>query len=288
MAHLSCENLPVAGTVSWISIAPVKGMRIQAIEEIDLTRQGAPGDRAFFLVDSKGAMVNGKRFGALMEIVPSHDPATGRLSLTFPERQVVEDQVELGQPEPVTFFGQHVRARPAGGPFSEAVSKHVGSEVRLMARPEGRPAVDRGKWGGVSLLGVASLNQLRSDGHEFNCAAAEVERSKAPGVDPDPGPIDYRRFRMTFGIEGTGPYEEDDWVSREIRVGDARVRVGGHTGRCAVTTRDPDSGTTDLKVLHFLRYSRNEVDSHEALPFGIYGEVIEPGTVRLGDQVSLL
>ena len=32
---------------------------------------------------------------------------------------------------------------------------------------------------------------------------------------------------MTFGIDGTEPYEEDGWVGSEVRVGDALVKVAG-------------------------------------------------------------
>ncbi len=35
----------MAGTISWISIAPVKGMRIQALDAAQLTADGVPGDR---------------------------------------------------------------------------------------------------------------------------------------------------------------------------------------------------------------------------------------------------
>lgn len=272
----------MAGAVSWISIAPVKGMRIQAREAVRVGPDGVPGDRAFILVESNGAMVNGKRHGGLMEIIPAHDPEAGMLRLDFPDGHSIEAEVESGEPEPITFFGEPAAARAVAGPFSEAISSHVGADVRLMLRPEGRAGTDRGKWGGVSLLGEASLESLRASGRDFNCSQPAGDRDA-----PDPGPIDPRRFRMTFGIEGTAPYEEDEWVTREIMVGPVRVRIGGHTGRCAVTTREPETGTTDLKTLHFLRHSRNEVDSLEPLPFGIYGQVLEPGEVRLGDPVGL-
>lgn len=267
--------------MSWINFAPVKGMRVKALERVELKMEGVPGDREFFLVDSEGAMVNGKRHGSLMEVVPDHDPANRFLRLAFPEGSEVEAEVELGAPEPVTFFGEPETARPVNGAFSEAISDHVGAKLRLMVRPEGRAGVDRGKLGGVTLLGLASLESLREAGRDFSC-----ERENVDTTEGDPGPIDQRRFRMTFGVEGTEPFEEDQWVGQEIRVGDALVRGGGHVGRCAVTTRDPDSGETDLKTLHFLRHSRSEVESFEPLPFGIYGEVLEPGKVGIGDTVG--
>ena len=137
----------MAGTVSWISFAPVKGMRVQALDEVELTSLGVPGDRAFFLADDKGAMVNGKRLGSLMEVVPEHDPLAGTLSLRFPDGSEVGGEVITGAPETVTFFGNEETARPVAGQFSAAISEHVGQELRLMASPEGRGGVDRGKVG---------------------------------------------------------------------------------------------------------------------------------------------
>jgi uncharacterized protein YcbX len=270
-------------TIAWINFAPVKGMRVQPLESVALTSDGVPGDRAFFLADPEGAMVNGKRFGSLMEVIPLHDRKAGSLALTFPDGSTVRGKVALGEPEAVTFFGQPEMARPVGGEFSAAISEHTGADLRLMASPEGRSGVDRGRWGGVTLLGAASLESLREAGRDFSCA----ETDSSAG-DPDPGPIDQRRFRMTFGLDGSDPYEEDSWVGQQVRIGGALVKVGAHVGRCAVTTRDPESGATDLKTLHFLKYSRDDVESFEPLPFGVYGEVVEPGEVRLGDRVALV
>jgi uncharacterized protein YcbX len=268
-------------TVSWINFAPVKGMRVQPLEAVELSVDGVPGDREFILVDGDGAMVNGKRHGSLMEVVPKRDRKAGTLSLDFPDRVTVTGEVALGEPESITFFGQPEQARPVMGEFSAAISRHTGADLRLMT-PVGRAGVDRGRWGGVTLLGSNSLASLRDAGRDFNCGQGDMAQG-----DPDPGPIDQRRFRMTFGLDGTDPYEEDSWVGHEVRIGDALVRVAAHVGRCAVTTRDPESGTTDLRTLHFLKHSRDEVESFEPLPFGVYGEVIAPGAVRLGDRAGL-
>ncbi len=256
-------------------------MRIESLDQAELTKQGIPGDRAFFLVDGKRRMVNGKRFGALMSIVPEHDREGRRLSLGFPGGRC-SAPIELGDPQAVTFFGLQVQARPVIGPFNEAISEHVGHELRLMERPENRPAVDRGAIAGVTLLGAASIERLQE-------RASEFERDREPAEDRlDPGRIDHRRFRMSLEFDGPGPHEEDGWVGREVRIGDAVVAVGGHVGRCAVTTRDPESGTSDLRTLHYLKAYRDQVPSEEPLPFGVYARILEPGTVRLGDRVSPL
>ena len=90
---------------------------------------------------------------------------------------------------------------------------------------------------------------------------------------------------MSFGIEGIGPHEEDSWLQRHVRIGGATIVPRGNVGRCVVTTRDPDTGERTLDTLGALARYRNDVATTEPLPFGVWGEVAEPGRVRLGDAV---
>jgi MOSC domain-containing protein len=256
------------GSVAWIAFAPVKGLRLQHRDEVDITEDGIAGDRAFFVVDERGAMVSVTRLGPLAAVVADHDASAQTLSLRFPDGAEVAGPVELGEPEPVRFYGLNLRARPLNGAFAEALSEHCGTPLRLVAAPPERIGVDRGRDGAVTLLSIGSLERLRE-------AAGETEA------------VDGRRFRMTFGIEGLEAHEEDEWVDREVRVGGARVRVAGNVGRCAATTRQPDTGVVDFKTLHYLKAYRDEVETTEPLPFGVHARVVEPGHVRVGDAVAL-
>jgi hypothetical protein len=98
--------------------------------------------------------------------------------------------------------------------------------------------------------------------------------------------VDDRRFRMTIEVEGVDAHAEDSWIGERVRIGAALVRFRGNIGRCMVTTRNPDTGAVDLQTLHALADYRRHVDSSEPLPFGIYGEVLAGGTVRVGDPVE--
>ena len=86
-------------------------------------------------------------------------------------------------------------------------------------------------------------------------------------------------------FDGIDAHAEDGWVGRRVRIGEAEVTFNGHVGRCLTTNRDPDSGAVTLPTLDVMRAYRGELDRTEPLPFGIYGEVVSPGTVRLGDAV---
>jgi hypothetical protein len=87
-------------------------------------------------------------------------------------------------------------------------------------------------------------------------------------------------------VDGLDAHEEDGWLDRDVRVGEALVRVLGNVGRCAATTRQPDTGVVDFKALHYLKAYRDEVPTTEPLPFGVHARVIEPGRVRVGDGVA--
>ena len=247
-------------------ITPIKGLRVTPRPEVMLDRGGVHENRRFYLVDEHGTMVNGKQFGELSRLIAEYRDADRRLTVVFPGGARVSGTVATGREIDARFFRLTVRGRLVPGPWSEAISAYVGRPLRLVAAESGRIGVDRGTRGAMSLVSGASLERL-----------AEVAGDSA---------IDPRRFRMLVEVDGVAPHGEDAWVGRRVRVGDALVRFHGHVGRCLVTSRDPDSGDIDLPTLDLLREYRGEEESTEPLPFGIYGEVVEPGAVRVGDPVE--
>ena len=99
-------------------------------------------------------------------------------------------------------------------------------------------------------------------------------------------PVDGRRFRMMFEIEGVAAHAEDDWIGGSVRVGSAEIAINGDVGRCVVTSHDPDTGVTDLDTLGTL--ARYRPDGRvEPLPFGVYGTVTVPGRVSVGDTLRV-
>jgi uncharacterized protein YcbX len=212
-------------------------------------------------------MVNGKIVGELQTVVADYRHDERSLTLTFADGAAVGGVVELGEPIDVRFFSRPARARTVLGPWSQALSEQLGRPLRLVDSAGGRRAVDRGRAGAVSLISRASLARL----------------ARAAGT----GDVDARRFRMLVEIDGVAAHEEDSWLGTPVRIGAALVRFGGHVGRCLVTSRDPETGVVDLPTLDVLRDYRGDLDTTEPLAFGVYGEVLEPGAVAVGDAVSL-
>jgi uncharacterized protein YcbX len=93
---------------------------------------------------------------------------------------------------------------------------------------------------------------------------------------------DVRRLRPNILIGGVADGEvERDWPGRALAVGDALIGIHSLRERCIVTTIDPDSGAQDLDVL---RAINAEFDGRIALN----SWVIKPGTIRVGDPVTLV
>lgn len=254
----------VEGRVVRISIAPVKALGLVHPEEVELTRAGVAGDRRFWLVDESGRLANDKNFPRLVQVRPEWDEATRRLALRFPEGEKVAGVVEPGEPVAAELYGEPHPSRAVPGPWQAALSRFVGTPLTLLWSEDG--AVDRGVEGGaVSLVSRASLERLRVE--------ADAE-----------GPVDGRRFRMLFELDGIGEHEEDEWIGRRVELGAAVVAPTGDVGRCAVTTHDPDTGLVDLDTLKVLARYRPGARS-EPLPFGVHGAVVRPGRVRVGDPV---
>jgi hypothetical protein len=242
-------------------------MRLVSVDAIELETTGVRGDRRFYLVDDEGQLVNAKRVPALLTVRADVDE--GRLVLRFADGTTVGGEVsQLGERVETNFYGRPVSGRLVEGPWSEALSELAGGPVRVAQTEREGDGVDRGRRAGASLLSTGSLEALR--------AAAGADR-----------PVDGRRFRMTIGVDAAEPHVEDSWIGSRLRLGGAAVVVRAHVGRCAVTTRDPDTGVRDLDTLGTIATYRGDVPTREPLPFGVWCEVVEPGHVAVGDPVEV-
>jgi hypothetical protein len=92
--------------------------------------------------------------------------------------------------------------------------------------------------------------------------------------------VDRRRFRANIYVSGVEGLTERDWTGRALHVGDAVIGVRQVRGRCVMTTFDPDTLEQDVSVL---RKIYDELDGRTALDC----YVIEPGRIRVGDQVRV-
>jgi hypothetical protein len=135
-----------------------------------------------------------------------------------------------------------------------ALAAHFGDGVLLMKQYSGVFDVMP-----LSLLTVQSVEQL----------SASIELPLTPS-----------RFRPNIVIDSpaSGSFPEDSWTGSVLKIGGLRFRVDQRDKRCVMVNVDPELLTSDSRVLRAIATERDA-------RFGVYGTVVEPGEIAVGDSV---
>ena len=249
-----------------IYYAPVKSLALARLERARLDKPGIPGDRAFVVIDDRGALVTQREHFPLVQVRAAYDVDRDQLALSFPDGTVAEGVPEPGAPvRVIEFWADPVEAQEARGTWDDALSTFAGRPLRLA-----RPAPGRA-----------------FDGYPLSICSREslAAFAGAAGVAQDDG----RRFRQNIYISGVGgPHQEDSWIGGEVRIGDAVARVKRKDGRCVITTRDPDTGDHALNSLKIIASYREGDDEERGVNFGVYCTIIQAGQAQIGDEVMPL
>lgn len=96
--------------------------------------------------------------------------------------------------------------------------------------------------------------------------------------------LDPLRFRPNLLVEAAGGdgagFPEDAWVGRELAIGGLRMRVDQRDERCVMINANPATTERDLPLL-------KAAGAENAACAGVYGSVVAPGRVSVGDEVVL-
>lgn len=167
-----------------------------------------------------------------------------------------------GEPLPThvrTPTGTHVELRSVQ--LRREVAERFGSDVELMNLRHG--IFDDASVSVISLATIAGIGD-------------------EAGVN-----LDRRRFRANIVLETRDrePFFEDGWVGGTLVFGNREPRpavmVTVRDVRCKMINLDPDTAIQDKRVLKtVVRMNKNNA--------GVYGTVVQTGTIRVGDPVSLV
>ena len=89
------------------------------------------------------------------------------------------------------------------------------------------------------------------------------------------------RWRANLWLDGLSPWEEFDWMDREVQIGEAILIPRERTGRCLATHSNPETGERDADILSAL-------DTWGHRDFTVRAEVVRSGMITAGDSVVLL
>ncbi|MGE5278142.1 MAG: MOSC domain-containing protein [Acidobacteriota bacterium] len=237
------ELAEVVGQLVALRRFPIEPLGGEAPDEVAVRPDGAVGDRVFGLVDERDGQ----------PLTWKSAPELLLFSARFLEALVVED------------LESWTRVRvPDGREFSLAdpewlaeASRRLGRPVRLRRVAPGSP--------GRGLLHLISRETLRF-----------VERVYGSAVEP-------QRLRANFVIDlpGAKAFEEDEWVGRQIRIGDTLCEVEAPSQGCLATSYRPAAGPGDASMLDGLLKVRGG-------SLGLQVRATRGQRIRVADPVSLV
>jgi MOSC domain-containing protein len=119
-------------------------------------------------------------------------------------------------------------------------------------------------------------------------AVSVISLATIAGIGREAGlDLDRRRFRANIVVETEGcePFLEDEWVGRRLVFGDRdprpAVSVTMCDARCMMLNLDPETAEQDARIMKtVVRLNKNNA--------GVYATVVQSGTIRVGDRVSLV
>jgi uncharacterized protein YcbX len=290
------------GSVAGLWRFPVKSMRGERLEQAELTAQGVVGDRAYALIDADtGKVVSAKSVRLFPDLLDCRaafvePPQSGRQAP--PVRIALPDgtSVTSGSSDANRVLSAHFRrdvtlARAAPEDFT--IDQYHPDVEDL--DPEGHRDILVEQKLGSAFFAQAGLASPVPVGSFFDLFPLSVLTTSALERLNELQPqsrFDQRRFRMNVivGTQEAG-FVENNWVSRELMIGDAvRLRVALPDPRCVMTTLAQDDLPKDTDVLRTLtRHNRVQVGAAGRFPCaGVYAVVEAPGTMRTGDLVVLI
>ncbi|KLN59475.1 hypothetical protein WH96_17650 [Kiloniella spongiae] len=102
----------------------------------------------------------------------------------------------------------------------------------------------------------------------------DLERVVRNSVDP-------MRFRGNLYIQGLKAWEENNWIGKEIRVGDITLAIKSHIGRCSATNVNLDTADVDLNIPKSLQAGFGHRN------MGIYASVKTGGLIQKNAPVTI-
>ncbi len=167
-----------------------------------------------------------------------------------------------------------------GEPLPTHVRTPAGTHVELRSVELQREIADR--------LGSSVELMNLKHGIFDDASVSVISLGTIDGIGGEVGvELDRRRFRANIVLETRDrePFLEDGWVGGTRVFGHSEpkptVSVTARDVRCKMINFDPDTGTDDDRVLKtVVRLNENNA--------GVYGTVVQTGTIRVGDPVSLV
>lgn len=264
------------GSLATLHRYPVKSMMGEALNAAQLTERGVFGDRIYALRDAEtGMVVSAKNprkwpnlfsYRAAFTTPPSAGSAVPPVRVELPDGGV---------------------AVSTSADFAPRISAALGRAVTLLATPPPSAQLEE-YWPDMEELSNRDVvtDEAMPEGTFFDLAILHVLTTGTLDRLRELNPrsrFEPRRFRPNLIVD-TGDrkgFVENDWIGKTISIGaEVRIQVTGPCPRCVMTTLAQADLPKDPAIL-------KTAAQHNEVRVGVYASVVRPGTVRIGDTLTV-
>lgn len=270
---------------------PVKSMLGEDLSSARVEHRGLAGDRIYALIDDETQKVvsvkRPKRWGTIFQLSARTDGDAVRVRFPNGEEFLITDPELAARLS--SYFNRAVSiatAPPPDATFDEAWVRNLKDGAgTYFDRPTRIEDGDELVNAGMLMSKQQSFFNLRPL-HIVTTSATDALTAAAPGSRFDP-----HRFRPNIVIDGGElGFADVDWPGHTLTIGRVRLQVLMTVPRCVMTTLEQGDLPADDDVLRTIT-RLNAVDTlGTGVPYpclGVYADVIEPGEIAVGNEVTL-
>jgi uncharacterized protein YcbX len=263
------------GILAMLRRYPVKSMLGEDLAAAEVTTSGLTGDRTIALIDVETSRVasakHPKSWRGLLSLRADWNRGAPRITLPDGTTIAADDEASGVLSDLLRREVRVTTARPRHAAVARPAPEDVlasGEDAdvpyELLELGQGTPGETFVDYAPVHVVTTATLAHV--------------------GVEA----VRYRPNLVLETPDGV-PFAENDWAGRDITIGAVRLRGILPTPRCAIPTlAHGDLPSRPDAVRTLLSANRVEVPGFGVLPcLGAYAEVVEPGTLRVGDRATL-
>jgi len=265
-----------AGSLASLHRYPVKSMMGEELNAARVTPRGLFGDRAYALCDKE-----------TKKVVSAKNPKKWPNLFSY-RATYVSPPDGTGALPPVRVTLPDGRLAVSGNSdFAPMISESLGRPVTLLEAPPADAQLEE-YW--PDMEGLAHRDHITDEAmppgtffdlavlHILTTSTLDMLRELYPA-----GRIEPRRFRpnLIVNTAGTKGFVENDWIGKTLSIGpEVKIQVTGPCPRCVMTTLAQGDLPQDPGVL-------KTAAKYNEVRVGIYASVVQQGTVRIGDGVSV-
>ena len=268
---------------------PIKSMAGESLKQSMLSQRGLVGDRSYALHDGR-SICSAKKYAQLMNYSAQYDSEPDGINIP-----------------PVTLEIGNTAVNSEDSNLNELLTREIGTKVTLdKLRPDDNLEYYRRSKEQQPVEEIRNVLGLEEgeafpDFSEFPDSSFEF--STPPGTFFDAYPllilttnslnhlqqltkgavIDERRFRPNLLIDAEElevGFVEERWSDKYLEIGDTIIQFTLPCPRCVMTT----IAFQDLKKAPQIMRTLVQENHHK---LGIYGQVVKPGKIQIGDQAHL-